>query len=103
MYITRIYFGRNVPTGGTVSDDDWFDFETQYLTFECYTVIPAQGVWVDAATGMQVRETTMIVELAHSSAEDYREDILSAAHGYKGRFRQDAVLITTTTAEVEFI
>ncbi|MBL8472139.1 MAG: DUF3574 domain-containing protein [Rhodocyclaceae bacterium] len=103
--VERLYFGRAIPGGGSVSEDDWSTFVAQEVTPrfpDGLTLLRAEGQWRDAATGGLVREPTMVLELIHAgdAATDARVAAIAAA--YKRRFQQDAVLRVRGTAAVAF-
>jgi Protein of unknown function (DUF3574) len=100
----RLFFGRNIPGGGSVSDADWERFvaETVVPRFPAgHTVWRAEGAWRDSA-GAIVREASFVLELVHADdpAVDTAIEALIAA--YKTRFRQDAVLWVRTAARIRF-
>lgn len=104
--ISRLAFGRNIPRGGVVTDPDWQQFEAQHLTAafpDGFTVIPASGGWRDASTGQTITEPSTIVEVAHDGDAETRRALRAVADAYKLIFQQDAVMLTTVPAAVEFI
>src|SRR5262245_1539616 len=63
----RLFFGRAIPTGGTVSDEQWDEFAREEITPRFpsgLTVCQAQGQWLDPR-GVLVHEPVMIVEIIH--------------------------------------
>jgi hypothetical protein len=100
----RLYFGRSIPSGGTVSDADWAAFLHEVVTprFPAgLTVWRAEGQWRDG-TGVIVHEDSFVVELIHDA--DVRSDaaIGEIAAEYKRRFRQQSVLRVRDRVEVSF-
>lgn len=105
-HISRLAFGRAVPTGGTVTGPDWRAFEAQNVARrfpDGFTVIHASGGWRDAASGETITEATTIVEVAHDNGEETLRAVRAIAASYKLIFNQDAVMVTTVPATVEFI
>lgn len=105
-HVTRLAFGRKIPGGGDVTDDDWEHFEREQIARafpEGFTVIPAHGGWRDCATGTTIEEPTVIVEVAHNGAEEALRAIRVVAAIYRALFRQDAVMVTTLPANIEFL
>jgi hypothetical protein len=89
-----LYFGRNRPGGGTVSDAEWRDFLSQVVTPKFpsgLTVQEASGQW-QGASGAVEQERSEIVTLYHPDTEASRESIHEIALEYKRRFQQEAVL-----------
>jgi hypothetical protein len=100
----RMYFGRCIPGGGTVSDEAWAAFLREVVTPrfpDGLTVLHGEGQWRDSL-GAVVREQTVVVEILHPA--DGRSDaaLEEIAAEYKRRFRQEAVMRVRAPAVVEF-
>jgi hypothetical protein len=100
----RLYFGRSIPSGGTVSEADWAAFLREVVTprFPAgLTVWRAEGQWRDS-TGVIVREDSFVLELIH--AADARSDaaIGEIVAEYTHRFRQDSVLRVRDRVDASF-
>ncbi|MEW5800357.1 MAG: DUF3574 domain-containing protein [Bacteroidota bacterium] len=94
----RLFFGRNIPGGGMVSDSAWAAFLAEDITShfpDGLTVWNAQGQWTDYATRKLERENVTVVEILHpvNAADDSIFAVI--AETYRARFRQDAVLRST--------
>lgn len=103
MYISRLYLGRARPGGfaqvSHVEFEAWVAEELAPRFPDGWTIIQAEGGWRDAASGKTIREHSFIVELAH----EIDAPIQALARTYKERFGQDAVMVSTAAANVEFI
>lgn len=100
----RLYFGRNIPDGGTVSEDAWAAFLTQVVTPRFpngLTVVRGEGQWRDSA-GALVWEESFILELYHPAGADVDAALEEIAAEYKRRFRQEAVMRVRAPADVRF-
>lgn len=89
-----IFFGRNKPMGGTVSDEEWRKFLDEVVTSrfpDGLTVVEATGQW-KGASGRVEQERSEIVTIFHSGDEKARSAIAEVAAEYKRRFSQEAVL-----------
>jgi hypothetical protein len=89
-----LYFGRNRPGGGTVTDEEWQSFLDQVLTprFPAgLTVVAATGQW-KGKSGLVEQERSEVVTVFHSGDEAARQAVMEAVVEYKRRFRQEAVL-----------
>jgi hypothetical protein len=89
-----LYFGRNRPGGGTVTDEEWQSFLDQVLTprFPAgLTVVAATGQW-KGKSGLVEQERSEVVTVFHSADEAARRAVIEAVVEYKRRFRQEAVL-----------
>jgi hypothetical protein len=100
----RLFFGRDIPGGGSVSEQDWTAFLAEVVTPrfpDGLTVLRGEGQW-RGANGAVVSEPSFVVEVDHprSAAVDAALDEIAAE--YKRRFRQEAVMRVRIRAEVEF-
>jgi hypothetical protein len=89
-----LYFGRNRPGGGAVTDIEWQSFLDQVLTprFPAgLTVVAATGQW-KGKSGLVEQERSEVVTVFHSGDEAARRAVMEAVVEYKQRFRQEAVL-----------
>ena len=118
-YVTRLYLGRAVPegarvngivagTGVTVSEATFDRFVGDVISRKFpdgYTLINAEGGWLDARTGRTIREPSTILEVYHDGSMSSRVAIRSVALDYKTSFGQDAVMVSTVnlTEGVDFI
>lgn len=100
----RLYFGRSIPGGGTVSQADWAAFLREVVTprFPAgLTVWRAEGQWQDKS-GAVVREESFVLELIHPA--DVRSDsaVREVIAEYKRRFGQEAVFRVQDRVQVSF-
>jgi hypothetical protein len=89
-----LYFGRNRPGGGAVTDEEWQTFLDQVLTprFPAgLTVLAATGQW-KGKSGLVEQERSEVVTVFHSGDEAARQAVMEVVVEYKRRFRQEAVL-----------
>lgn len=100
----RLYFGRSIPGGGTVSDEEWEGFLEDVVTplFPAgLTAWQAQGQWRDDR-GLVVRESTFVLELIHPTPVRADSAVLAIIDGYKRRFRQQSVMRVRGRVRVSF-
>lgn len=93
----RLFFGRNIPGGGTVSDSAFAAFLDQVITPRFprgLTVFHADGQW-RGESGSVEREQAVVVEVVHPEGPAAEADLREIADEYKRRFRQEAVLRVT--------
>lgn len=105
-HVTRLAFGRKIPDGSTVTDDDWRQFEREQISRmfpDGFTVIEAHGGWRDVAAGTAIQEPTVIVEVCHDGGDEALRLLRTLGLVYKIIFRQDAVMMTTLPVGVDFI
>lgn len=100
----ELFFGREIPGGGTVSDTDWQAYVQEVLSPafpDGLTVLEGQGRWL-SPTGEHFVENSFVVYiyLPADSSEYRRVDDVTTA--YKRRFKQEAVLFTHSHACLAF-
>lgn len=89
-----IYFGRDRPGGGTVSDEDWKLFLDSIVTPrfpDGLTVVEASGQW-RGQPGTIEHERSMVMPILHGGDASARSAIAAIANEYKRRFRQESVM-----------
>lgn len=99
-----VYFGRNRPGGGSVSDAEWQGFLNQVVTprFPAgLTVVQATGQW-KGQSGVVEQERSEIVTLLHNGDDTARRSVEEIAAEYKHRFQQEAVLRERTPTCARF-
>ncbi len=99
-----VYFGRNRPGGGSVSDAEWQGFLNQVVTprFPAgLTVVQATGQW-KGQSGVVEQERSEIVTLLHNGDDAARHSVAEIAAEYKRRFQQEAVLRERTPTCARF-
>ena len=99
-----LYFGRNRPDGGTVSDPEWQAFLDEVVTprFPAgLTVVEAMGQW-KGQSGQVERERAEVVTVLHAGDVPARRAIAEVAAEFQRRFQQEAVLRERTRACAHF-
>lgn len=102
---TTLYFGLELPNGGTVSEEQWASFLADVVTQRFpggFTVLDAYGQWRDPepADAPIIREETRVIIVVHpktSAAEDAIDEIKSF---YKTNFGQISVFHTQAQVRV---
>lgn len=90
----RMFFGRNIPGGGTVSDSAWSAFLAEVVTPrfpDGFTVFRAEGQW-RGVDGAIVREAGFVFEVEHPQGLPPDGVFEAIGTEYCSRFRQEAVL-----------
>lgn len=102
--LDRLYFGRSIPAGGRVGDEDWAGFLREAVTPrfpDGLTAWRAEGQWRDAK-GEAVREESFVLELLHPADPRADAAVAEIAAEYKRRFRQESVLRVRDRVEASF-
>jgi hypothetical protein len=100
----RLYFGRSIPGGGTVSEEAWSAFLAEAVTPrfpDGLTVLRGEGQWRDSL-GVVVRETSFVLELYHPASAEVDAALDEIAAEYRRRFRQESVMRVRAPADVRF-
>ena len=96
MVIDRLSFGRDIPTGGTVSDSAWLSFLDEVVTPrfpDGFSVLRGEGQW-RYADGRIQREAGFLLELYHAPGVPADSTFEAIAMEYIRRFHQEAVART---------
>lgn len=97
----RLYFGRNIPTGGTVTDSAWSVFLAEVVTPRFpngFTVWRTEGQW-RGNDGMIVPEPGFLFEVEHPAGQPPDTTFANIAAEYCRRFQQEGVLRVRAPAE----
>lgn len=99
----RLYLGRAMPGGDTVSEAAWASFLREVVTPrfpDGLTVVRAEGQWRDAS-GTIIREPGFILEIHHPPSAAADAAVGEIAAEYRRRFRQESVMRVRASAEVQ--
>ena len=100
LAVTQLFFGREIPGRGPLSDAEWSDFAEQVITPQFpdgFTVSDGDGHWFDQRTGRMVRERSKILLVAADPGSDLAARIGAVVDAYRQRFNQKSVGVITTT------
>lgn len=92
---TDLYFGFSKPAGDTISQHEWQNFMQTHISrvfVQGFTVIPAQGKWLDDSTHILISEPSALVIAVHKKDKALHKQIDSLTATYKVLFQQQAVL-----------
>ncbi len=101
---TEVYFGRNIPAGGAVSEEQFARFLDEVITPEFpqgLTVFDAYGQ-MRHEDGMIEKQQTKAVLLVHEKTGANSDAVESIISEYRARFGKPQVMHTTQPLEVEF-
>ncbi len=90
-----LYFGRNIPGGGEVSDAQWRQFLDEVVTPrfpDGLSVLDVYGQWKSTRTGTIARERSKRLSIIVSDAAAAAANVEAIKAAYKQRFRQESVL-----------
>lgn len=92
--IVALFFGRSMPGGGQVSDQDWGRFVDQVVAPALpagFTVLDASGGWLSPARHVLVREPSKLLLVALPDAPDSLAAVQRVRAAYQARFHQEQV------------
>ena len=101
---TDLFFGFSKP-GGTISESEWKGFMEQYISpvfIHGFTVIPAQGKWLDDSTHILISEPSVMVIAVHHQEKQLSVRIDSLRENYKRLFQQQAVLRVDKKVKMQY-
>ena len=102
---TELYFGRNIPSGGTVSESDWQKFVDEIVTPrfpDGLTMIDADGQW-RSKDGSIAREESKVIVLLYprKQRKAMNTKIEEIRAEYKKRFSQESVMRIDVTRSIQ--
>ena len=98
MVEVQLFFGRDIPGGGAVSDAQWSEFTANVVTPafpDGFSVTDARGQWRDTDSLKVVREPSEIVTIVAPQSPTLTAKIETIAGAYRMRFHQQSVGIVT--------
>lgn len=106
MQRTDLYFGRNIPGGGQVTDVQWKNFSDSVITRyfpEGYTELTATGRWGDPQTRETITEPSTVVSFLGKISARRNAALDSVTQQYIRRFHQQSVLRADSKTRIRFI
>lgn len=97
----RLFFGRSIPDGGSVTEAQWNAFVAEVITPrfpQGFTLWKASGHW-RGDDGASVSEDANVLEIVHPVDAATEVKLTEIAQAYRQRFNQEAVLGVRTPAQ----
>lgn len=101
VLVFTLFFGQSVAGRGDVTDDEWRAFLDNTVTTNLpngYTVINANGAWMNPITHATIKEPTKILLVALPFATGSLAIVNRIRTDYQLRFHQQLVSMTTGPA-----
>jgi hypothetical protein len=92
--VIELFFGRDIPGRGVLTDAEWDDFVARSVTAQFpdgFTVLDGTGQWFDQATGRLVHEQSKVLLLAADPDSDLKTRITSVTDAFRLQFHQKSV------------
>lgn len=105
MLVAELFFGRNAPGRGPVTEAEWAAFAAEVVSREFpdgFTVLDGAGQWRNPQTGAIAREPSKILVVVAERTPELRDRLTRVIDTYRARFRQLSVGIVTRTACAAF-
>lgn len=105
LAIAELFFGRNVPGRGPVTEAEWADFAAEVIAQEFpdgFTVLDGEGQFLDQASNRIIREPSKILIAAADPESDLKSRIGAVVDAYRARFHQRSVGVVTSMACAAF-
>ena len=105
MLVAELFFGRNIPGRGLLSDAEWRAFAAEIVTPnfpDGFTVTEGEGQWQNPATREITRQPTKILLVAAQRTPDIGQRLSAVIDAYKTRFHQQSVALVARPACVAF-
>ncbi len=99
----KIFCGMS-HDNGAVSEAEWQKFCDEYVTAEFpdgYTTVNATGFWKSEKAPATLREDSRIIVIL--APPEAKERVRRIAGQYRRLFHQESVLVTTSSADADFI
>ena len=101
MAVFTLYFGKAIAGRGDLTEQEWQSFLDDTVSANLpngYTVLDANGAWLNPATRKTAREATKVVVAAMPETPDSSAAIERVRRAYQARFKQLAVGMTVEQA-----
>jgi hypothetical protein len=98
MVLVDLYFGRDIAGRAPLTEAEWASFARTQITPrfpDGFTVIDAQGQWLNPDTHAIGVEPTKMVRIAAPATADLAARVSAVTEAYRARFHQFAVGITS--------
>ena len=98
MLVAELFFGRNIPGRGKLSDAEWGAFAADFVTPnfpDGFTATDGDGQWQNPATHEITRQSTKILLVAVKPVADLAPRLSAVIDAYKTRFHQQSVGVIT--------
>jgi hypothetical protein len=101
MAVFTLYFGKAITGRADLTEPEWQSFLDDTVTANLpngYTVLDADGAWMNPLTHRTTREATKVVVAALPDRQDNAAAIERVRQAYRTRFHQLAVGMTIEQA-----
>jgi hypothetical protein len=101
MVVAELFFGRDIPGRGPLTDREWSSFAAAVIAKEFpdgFTVVDGEGQWTDPQTHAPAHEGTKVLIAASPRVDDLPGRIERITDAYRSLFHQQSVGVVTYSA-----
>ena len=101
VLVFSLFFGKSIPRRGELTDAEWRQFLDDTVTVALpngYTVVDANGAWMNPMTHGAIRESSKLLMVALPVTPDSLAAVNRVRTEYQARFRQQLVGMTVEQA-----
>ncbi len=105
MTLFTLYFGEAIHGRANLTDQEWQSFLDHTVTVALpngYTILDANGAWLNPRTGNTAREATKVLIAALPDTDDSQAAINRVRSAYQSEFHQQLVGMTVQSACAAF-
>ena len=105
MTVVELFFGRDIPGRGPLTDSEWAAFAASVIAKEFpdgFTVTDGDGEWRDPATQSVTHERTKILTVALPPSPDLASRVSRVRDAYRRLHRQTSVGVLSYDACGQF-
>jgi Protein of unknown function (DUF3574) len=105
VLVFTLYFGRDIPGHGDLTEREWLAFLDEVITPNLpngYTVLDASGAWMNPITRKTIHEGTKVLIVGLPDNADSLGPIARIRNAYQVQFRQQRVGMTVEAACGQF-
>lgn len=95
MSKVELYFGLDIPSGGSVEPVEWQKFIDDVITPKFpdgLSIDKISGQWQDAKTDETIKEESRMVMILYKASPEAEQAIEDIRATYKSQFQQDSVM-----------
>jgi len=98
MLVAELFFGRNIPGRGRLTDVEWAKFAADTITPnfpDGFTELDGEGQWRNPQTGRIAHDPAKILLVAVKRSPELAGRLTAVMDAYMTRYRQQSVGIIT--------
>lgn len=105
LVVSELFFGRDIPGRGPVTSTEWTNFVARVIAAnfpDGFTILDADGGWLDPWSGKLIRETSKLVIVAADPRSEPATRVNAVIAAYRHEFHQQSVGLVTRESCASF-